>query len=162
MKEKLEKKVMWWQKQGLKWYFENRGSQSIEVASRWLKKKKKKDGNSLLSEPLEETSPPDFLLFSCSVVSNSLWPHVLQPGFPVLHHLPDCSNLCPLSWWCHPTLSSSVVFLLLPSVFPSIRAFSNESALHIRWPKYWLWPNENDCKRLTAQTVREKFAVLSH
>ena len=27
--------------------------------------------------------------------------------------------------------------LLLPSVFPSIRAFSNESALHIRWPKYW-------------------------
>ena len=35
-------------------------------------KKKKKDGNSLLSEPLEGTSPPDFLLFSCSVVSNSL------------------------------------------------------------------------------------------
>ena len=27
--------------------------------------------------------------------------------------------------------------LLLPSIFPSIRAFSNESALHIRWPKYW-------------------------
>ena len=31
---------------------------------------------------------------------------------------------------CHP-------FLLLPSIFPSIRIFSNESALHIRWPKYW-------------------------
>ena len=31
---------------------------------------------------------------------------------------------------CHP-------FLLLPSVFPSIRGFSNESVLHIRWPKYW-------------------------
>ena len=31
---------------------------------------------------------------------------------------------------CHP-------LLFLPSVFPSIRAFSNESALHIRWPKYW-------------------------
>ena len=28
-------------------------------------------------------------------------------------------------------------FLLLPSIFPNIRAFSNESALHIRWPKYW-------------------------
>ena len=27
--------------------------------------------------------------------------------------------------------------LLLPSIFPSIRVFSNESALHIRWPKYW-------------------------
>ena len=31
---------------------------------------------------------------------------------------------------CHP-------LLLLPSIFPSIRTFSNESALHIRWPKYW-------------------------
>ena len=31
---------------------------------------------------------------------------------------------------CHP-------FLLLPSIFPSIRVFTNESALHIRWPKYW-------------------------
>ena len=31
---------------------------------------------------------------------------------------------------CHP-------LLLLPSVFPSIRVFSNESVLHIRWPKYW-------------------------
>ena len=31
---------------------------------------------------------------------------------------------------CHP-------LLLLPSVFPSIRVFSNDSALHIRWPKYW-------------------------
>ena len=29
------------------------------------------------------------------------------------------------------------LFLLLPSIFPSIRVFSNESALHIRWPKYW-------------------------
>ena len=31
---------------------------------------------------------------------------------------------------CHP-------LFLLPSIFPSIRVFSNESALHIRWPKYW-------------------------
>ena len=48
-----------------------------------------------------------------------------------------CSNSCPSSWWCHPTISSSVVLPLLPSVFPSIRVFSNESVLHIRWPKYW-------------------------
>ena len=47
-------------------------------------------------------------------------------------------NPCPLSRWCHPTISSSVVpFSSLPSIFPSIRVFSNESALHIRWPKYW-------------------------
>ena len=97
-----------------------------------------------------------------------------------------CSDSCPLSQWCHPTISSSArnpgyrgcvrllsrvglfdfpVFhyvlefaqthvhwvsdaiqpylilchplLLLPSIFPSIRVFSNESALCIRWPKYW-------------------------
>ena len=47
------------------------------------------------------------------------------------------SNSCPLSRWCHPTISSSVTLLLLPSIFHSIRVFSNESALHIRWPKYW-------------------------
>ena len=48
------------------------------------------------------------------------------------------SNSCPLSWWCHPTISSSVVpLLLLPSIFPSIRVFSNESVVRIRWPKYW-------------------------
>ena len=34
-------------------------------------------------------------------------------------------------------MPSNCLFLLLPSIFPSIRVFSNESALHIRWPKYW-------------------------
>jgi len=82
--------------------------------------------------------------FSHSVVSDSLQPHELQharnrsmPGFPITNsqsppkpvfielvkpsnHLILC---CPL--------------LLLPPIFPSIRVFSNESALHIRWPKYW-------------------------
>ena len=48
-----------------------------------------------------------------------------------------CSNSCPLSWWCHSTISSCLPLLLLPSIFSSIRVFSNESALHIRWPKYW-------------------------
>ena len=48
------------------------------------------------------------------------------------------SNSCPLSWWCHPTVSSSVIPLSSqPSIFPSIRVFSSESALRIRWPKYW-------------------------
>ena len=58
-----------------------------------------------------------------------------MPGFPVLHEA--CSNSCPLSWWCHPTISSSVIpFSSCLSVFPSIRVFSNESVLRIRWPKY--------------------------
>ena len=48
-----------------------------------------------------------------------------------------CSNSCPLSCWCYPTISSSVTLLLLPSIFPSIKVFSNELALCIRWPKYW-------------------------
>ena len=70
---------------------------------------------------------------------DSLQPHGLQ------HARPPCPSLtpgvypnpCPLSWWCHPIISSSVPLLFLPSIFPSIRVFSNESALCIRWPKYW-------------------------
>ena len=46
------------------------------------------------------------------------------------------SNSCPLSQWCHPTISSCRPFLP-PSIFPSIRVFSNKSVLRIRWPKYW-------------------------
>ena len=52
--------------------------------------------------------------------------------------LGDYSNSCPLSRWCHPAILSSCHPLLLPpSVFPSIRVFSNELLLLIRWPKYW-------------------------
>ena len=50
--------------------------------------------------------------FSCSVVSDSLRRHGLQHvRFPCQSPTPGaCSNLCPLSWWCHPTISSSVIF----------------------------------------------------
>ena len=77
--------------------------------------------------------------FSRSVMSNSLRPHRLQPArLACPSPSPEVySNSCPLSRWCHPAISSSVVLLLLPSVFASIRVFSNESALHIRWPDYW-------------------------
>ena len=47
-----------------------------------------------------------------------------------------CSNSCPLSQWCHLTIILCPL-LLLPSIFPSIRVFSSESALCIRWPKDW-------------------------
>ena len=46
-------------------------------------------------------------------------------------------NSCPLSWWCHPTISSCHLLLLPPWIIPSIMIFSNESVLCIRWPKYW-------------------------
>ena len=73
-------------------------------------------------------------------MSSSLWPHGLQHrSLPHPSLSPGvCSNSSPLSQWCHPIISSSVTpLLLLPSISPSIRIFSNEPVLHIRWPKYW-------------------------
>ena len=72
---------------------------------------------------------------SCLTVFNPM--DCSKPGFPVLHNLPqfaqthfhwvgDASNHLIL---CHP-------LLFLSSIFPSIRVFSNESVLRIRWPKY--------------------------
>ena len=79
------------------------------------------------------------LLFSCSVVSNSATPctaaHQASLSFTVswsLLKLVSIELMMPSGHLilCHP-------LLLLPSVLSSIRVFSNESALHIRWPKYW-------------------------
>ena len=78
-------------------------------------------------------------------MSNSLWPHGLQ------HARPPCplptprvySNSCSLSQWCHPIISSCRPLLLPPSIFPSIKVFSNESVLCIRWPKYWSFSFSN-------------------
>ena len=77
--------------------------------------------------------------FSCSVMSDSLRPHEPQ------HARPPCPsptpglnpNSCPLSQWCHPAISSSIVpFSSCPQSLPA-SVFSNESTLHMRWPKYW-------------------------
>ena len=54
-----------------------------------------------------------------------------------------CSNSCPSSPWWYPTISSCHPLLLLPSIFLSIRVFSSESALHVRWPKYWSFSFSN-------------------
>ena len=48
-----------------------------------------------------------------------------------------CPNSCPLSQWCHPTISSSVIPFSSAFNLPSIRVFSNESVLCIRCPRYW-------------------------
>ena len=55
----------------------------------------------------ESSHIPQFR-FSCSVVSDSLWPHGLQlTRFPCPSPTPGgCSNACPSSWWCHPTILS--------------------------------------------------------
>ena len=61
-----------------------------------------------------------------------------RPGFPVLHRLLEFAQT-HVHWAGDAVqLSHSLLFLfLLPSVFPSIKVFSNELALCIRWPKYW-------------------------
>ena len=64
--------------------------------------------------------------FSHSVVSDSLWPHRLHhTRFPCSSPtLGACSNLCPLSWWFHPTISSSVVpFASCLQSFPALGSF---------------------------------------
>ena len=60
------------------------------------------------------------------------------PGLPVHHQLPE-STQTHVHWVGDANQPSHLCcpLLLLPSIFPSIRVFSNEAALHIRWPKYW-------------------------
>ena len=74
--------------------------------------------------------------FSCSVVSDYLRPHGLQ------HARPPCLSSTPGVYPIESVMPSNHLILchpllLLPSIFPSTRVFSNESTLHIRWPKYW-------------------------
>ena len=81
------------------------------------------------------------MLFSHSVLSNPLRPHALHHArLPCPSLSPRArSNACPSSWWCHLTTSSSITpFSSCPQSFPSIRVFSNESALRIKWPNYWI------------------------
>ena len=72
--------------------------------------------------------------FSRSVVFDSLRPHEPQ------HARPPCPSPTP-GVHPNPCPSNHLILcrplLLLPSIFPSIRVFSNESVLRIRWPKYW-------------------------
>ena len=63
--------------------------------------------------------------FSHSVVSDSLWPHGLQHA-RLLCPSPTpraCSNSCPLSWWCHPTISYSVIPVSFLQFFPASGSF---------------------------------------
>ena len=85
---------------------------------------------------LEGNGQPLLLLFSHSVMSASLWLHGLQhPRLPCPSG--GCSNSCPLSWWCYPTISSSVTPFPPALNLSQHQVFSKELALHIRWPKYW-------------------------
>ena len=73
---------------------------------------------------------------SCLTLCDSM--NHSTPGLPVHHQLPELTKL--MSIQSVMTSSHRILccpLLLLPSIIPSIRAFSNESVLHIRWPKYW-------------------------
>ena len=86
-------------------------------------------------------------LSSVSVVSDSSQPHALQ------HSRPPCPS--PTPWSLLKLMSFESVrpsnhlilccpLLLPPSIFPSIRVFSNESVIPIRWPKYWSFSFNED------------------
>ena len=116
-----------------------------------------------LSSILNSPSHQVLLLFSCSVVSNSLptpWTAVFQASlsFTISQSLLKlmCVESAMLSNYlvlCHP-------LLLLPSIFPSIRLFSNESALCIRWPK---WPGRHSYSwDLSQQDGVGRLCLLPH
>ena len=90
-------------------------------------------------------------------MSDSLQPHGLQHArLPCLSLSPRvCSNSWPLSLLCHPTISSSVApFSSCSQSFPATGSFPNESALLIRWPKYWSFSfsisPSNECSGLIS------------
>ena len=103
-------------------------------------------------------------LFFCNIIAvvqslSHVWLCNLMkynmPGFPVLHYLQICSDSHPLSQWCHPTILPTVAyFSFCPRSFLVIKVFPNESALCIRWPKYWSFSFSislsNDCSRLIS------------
>ena len=78
-----------------------------------------------------------FSHLSCVRLFATPWTTACQTS-PVFHYLPEFLQLMSIeSVMLSNHLILCLPLLLLPSVFPSIRVFYSESALHIRWPKYW-------------------------
>ena len=88
----------------------------------------------------------------CSVMSNSLWPHGRQHArLPCLSPSPGvCSNSCPLSWWCHPSiLSSASLFSSCPQSFQASGSF----------PVSWLFTN---CWSFSISPSNEYSGLISY
>ena len=82
------------------------------------------------------------LLFICSVVSNSLQHHVLQHTRLPWPSLPPgvCSHSCPLSQWCHPTMSSSPpAHFSCPKYFPASGSFLMSQFFTSGGQSFWAW-----------------------
>ena len=109
--------------------------------------------------------PPCLCLCSCCSVTKSC-PTLCNPmdcstlGFPVLHYLLEFAQFMSIE---SVMLSNHLVLccplLLLPSIFPSIRVFSNGSVLCIRWPKYWSFSfsisPSNEYSRLISSSCKD-------
>ena len=102
--------------------------------------------------------------FSCSVVSDSATPWTIAGQASL--SITKCGNLpkpmsiesvMPSNYLilCHPVL-------LLPSIFPSIRVFSDESALHIRWPEYWWVLNMFKLEKSSIGTFKGTQTLVTH
>ena len=121
-RQKLQSKTIYWRTGA------NQRGWSRDSNQRKSKRKAQKWGGKVKIDSVQ---------FSCSVMSNSLWPHRLQ------HTRPPCPsptpgvhpNSCPLSRWCHPTISSSVVSSSGLQSFPASGSFKWDS--FSQWPKNW-------------------------
>ena len=91
-----------------------------------------------LENSVEAISSVQFSLVtqSCPTLCNPM--NHSTPGLPVHHQFPEFTqtHIHRVSDAIQPSHPLSSTFLLLP-ILPSISVFSNESTLHIRWPKYW-------------------------
>ena len=77
--------------------------------------------------------------FSCSLMSDSLRPHVWQHTrlpYPLLFAI-VCSSSCPLSQWCHPTISSFAILFFCPQSFPASGSFPMSQLFASGGHKYW-------------------------
>ena len=102
--------------------------------------------------------------FSCSVTSDSATPQTAahQASLSItnsrsLLKLMSIESVIPSN---HLILCCPL--LLLPSIFPSIRVFSNESVLHIRWPKYWSLSFSTNPSNAYSELISSRMDWLDH
>ena len=108
------------------------------IQSPKLKKKKKCEPFYSINFKVALMIRWNLLFFSCSVMFDSLWPHGLQQAS--LFFIISQSLLKPMSTELVMPSNHLILcrpLLLLSSIFPSIKVFSSEPAVRVRWPKYW-------------------------
>ena len=119
-----------------------RAQAGIKIAGRNINNLRYADDTTLMAESEEELKSPlikvqfSSVAQSCPTLCDPM--NRSMPGFPVYHQLPEFTqthvhrvgDAIQHLILCRP-------LLLLPPIPPSIRVFSNESTLHMRWPKYW-------------------------